>query len=248
MGKTIAVAAHKGGTGKTTTVYYLAQLLQKKGMKVLAVDLDPQANLTKAFSGKKGDDIEDTLPSAIRDGKKTPVLDCFGVSVVPSDITMTYIEDSISEPLGEVLKRKLEEAGEYDITLLDCPPGAGNSIAFNALSVSDYLLIPAEADDFSVDAVDTMMELAGSIPTLKPLGILITKFRRNGGSIYYAFSDLMHQRYGKLVFSVPIWDTVKIKEAIAFNTPVSDYVKKHEYPYGMLCKEVLERLDGELLF
>lgn len=258
MGKIIAVAADKGGTGKTSTVLALSQAFTKKGMKVLAVDLDPQANLTKAFTGKRGNDMEDTLPSALRERKPLPVINCNNVCLVPSDISLSFIEDDLQQPLSVALKNFLASAiKQSDIVFLDCPPGASNRIAYNALSIADYVLIPATADDFSIDAIDSMQELISTIPTVSIAGILITMHKNNGGNIYKAFESLMRERYGELVLDTCIRSTAKMKEKIAFNTPLfiqRSLVKgapKHiddryaciaEYDYLSAADELLKKL------
>jgi len=219
MSTVIAIAADKGGTGKTTTTYALSLVLARSGYNVVAVDLDPQANLTKAFLGKRGNDIENTLTTALRNGTALPFVDSDGVRVVPADIELSLIDEELDIPFGQALRKILSPAiADADFVLIDCPPGASNRYTFCALTIADYLLIPVTAADFCIDAIDNMLAVIKSIPSIKLLGVLLTQHRYNGGNIYHAMEQVMRGRYGNLVFKQTIRHSAKMLEKLAFHS------------------------------
>lgn len=189
----IAVANQKGGVGKTTTAAALSVGLQNLGYKVLAVDVDPQANLTStlgvdektaAASPNLFTVIEglDTMAEAIT---KTSS----GVDLVPSYIGLAHSERSMNMEFGRerILKRLLEPLmGDYDVLVLDSPPSLG-IFAYNVLAMCDTVLSPIQCEPFALDGlallIDTLDDLrdAGLNPNCQLGGAVLTMYdgRRN---------------------------------------------------------------------
>ena len=212
MCKIISIINQKGGVGKTTTCINLAVSLVQKGKKVLAVDLDSQANLTMGMGYANPDEIPVTLDNLLQaeihkrtKGKKTEeivtyenfILSAHGVDFIPSCLDLAELELELMNSIGRetVLKSFLEPfRAEYDYILIDCLPSLG-IFTVNALTASDEIIIPVQAQYFGAKGVDAIMQSVASVqtylnPRLKVLGILITMM--DGRSVF-------QQKVGEIV-------------------------------------------------
>lgn len=150
--KVIAVANQKGGVGKSTTVYNLGAGLAMQSKKVLLLDVDPQGDLTKMLGLRKPNDLPLTLGNAMNDivagvsGGDHPEI-CHhheGFDFVPGNRTLSAVEVGLVNVMSRetVLRQYLDKIKkDYDYVLLDCRPSLG-MLVINALSASDYVLIP----------------------------------------------------------------------------------------------------------
>src|SRR6187200_924638 len=154
MAETIAVLSLKGGTGKTTTVRTLADVLRRVGLSVLTIDLDPQGNLSDYFDvpADASPTVADVLSGdaraseAVHDG------------IIPSTPILAEVERSMSGKMGRelVLRKALKGPRQsYDVILIDCPPALG-LLTVNGLVASDWAIVSAEAQYYAPD-----LELAG---------------------------------------------------------------------------------------
>lgn len=197
--KVIAVANQKGGVGKSTSVYCIGAGLAMGGRKVLLVDVDPQGDLTKMLGQRKPHDLPHTLSEQMnavvqnQSGPEHPEIlhHPEGFDFVPANRSLSAVEVGLVNVMSRetVLKRYLEGIkGNYDYVLLDCRPSLG-MLVINALSASDYVLIPVQADYL---AAEDMTELVGTVqsirqqinPKLKIGGVFLTmandtNFRRD---------------------------------------------------------------------
>ena len=145
--KIIAVANHKGGVGKTSSVATIGAVLALKGKKILLVDLDTQANLTRHFLSNIPARI---IYHAIREQRDLPIYNNIrqNLDIVPSGLDMAGIDLELQMMFNRerVLKTLLDPyANRYDFVLLDCPPALG-LITINALTAANKLLVPMKAD------------------------------------------------------------------------------------------------------
>lgn len=173
------IATQKGGTGKTTTAAVLAQAAAYKGKRVLAIDLDPQANLTyclAADSGKPGSyDLLHGTPSA-----STIQTTAQGIDVIAASADLQTEKSAPGS--ARRLQKALEPIGsKYDLCIIDTPATAGE-LQYNALQAADRLLIPLEADAYNLQSLQQITEAAeqiqGSNPNLKIAGIILTMYDR----------------------------------------------------------------------
>src|SRR5579872_3483323 len=139
MATTIAVLSQKGGTGKTTTVRTLTDAFRIAGLTVLAVDLDPQANLSDYLDvdPEASPTIGDVLSGRAK--ARTAVHD----GIIPANLGLAESELALGGKMGRelALKKALREVkNDYDVVLIDCPPALG-LLTVNALVASDYALI-----------------------------------------------------------------------------------------------------------
>ena len=189
----ISVANQKGGVGKTTTTLNLGTALALKGYNVLLIDLDPQANLS-SYLGFEGDDkptISNLMLTIAQNGKinAEDFESCIRVSeenkvkYIPSDLNLASAEAALMNALSRetVLKRILKDEflTDIDYVIIDCLPSLG-TLLINALTASDKVLIPVQAQKFAYDGLKSLMniceqiketinknlEIAGILPTM----------------------------------------------------------------------------------
>ena len=158
MSLTIVLSNQKGGVGKTTSAYVLSTALKEKGYKVLAVDMDPQGNLSFAM----GADTESATIYDVLKGELKPryaVQKSALVDIIPSNILLSGIELEFTGARREfLLKEALESLkSSYDYILIDSPPALG-VLTVNAFTASDYVLVPMLSDIFSLQGITQLDE------------------------------------------------------------------------------------------
>lgn len=163
MGKVIAIASYKGGSGRTTTAINLGAYLAARGRKTLVVDLDPQANATLGLGVLMAPDALSMLNVLMGDipiGDVVRKTDLFGLEVAPAALSLAVAEDR-SSPLPEnefSLMKALHPIKEnYHYILLDAPPARG-MLATNALIAAEKLVIPVQCEYYAFTAVAQLLE------------------------------------------------------------------------------------------
>jgi chromosome partitioning protein len=171
----IAVLSQKGGTGKTTAVRHLADVFGRAGLTVLAVDLDPQGNLSDYFdvAPEATPTIGDVLVGRAKAG--AAVHD----GIIPANLALAEAEIGLAGKMGRelILRKALKDVdGDYDVILVDCPPSLG-LLTVNALVAADWALLSAEAQYFALQGVEQALEVIelareGLNPDLQWLGVV----------------------------------------------------------------------------
>ena len=235
----IAFGNRKGGVAKTTTVSSLAGYFIKRGFRVLAVDLDTQANLTTTFLK----DIPDDTVTDIFDKKRIPIHHIReNLDLVAADADLVAVERILNRPDDRlILARALAVVKDkYDIILLDCPP-ALSWLTINALSASDKLFVPMDMDKKSVDAVSKMAEACyqSATPT-KIDGIFFTKYEPRL-NVTKKVEAQMRSRYGSTVMETAIRKCSKVPESSLENTDVVTFAPNSN------AAEDYQRLGDEIL-
>lgn len=191
-GTTVAIAMQKGGVGKTTSTVHLTRGAVLAGLRVLAVDLDAQANLTRALAKDPPSRAEVSIADALDPSGNCSLSDVLvpglwdGVDLAPSTgASLVAGQDRVAAmTLGREarLRAILEPVRrDYDLVLLDCPPALGQ-LTVNALVAAQRILVVAEAEQFSLDGLgmlrDTVRGVQGSYnPSLEWAGVLINRWR-----------------------------------------------------------------------
>ncbi|MGH2916929.1 MAG: ParA family protein [Solirubrobacteraceae bacterium] len=176
MPVTISVLSQKGGTGKTTTVRTLTDVFLRGGLSVLAVDLDPQGNLSDYL------DVDPDAAPTIGDvlAGRAGACDAVHNGIIPANLSLAEAELALGGKIGRelTLRKALRDvAGEFDIVLIDCPPALG-LLTVNALVASDRALLSAEAQYFALQGVEQALQVIDLArdtlnPDLELLGILL---------------------------------------------------------------------------
>ena len=176
MAHTIAVLSQKGGTGKTTAVRTLTDVLRRCGLRVLAVDLDPQGNLSDYFDLPT--DVEPTIADVLSGRASTG--EAIHQDIVPANLSLAEAELMLGGKMGRelTLRRALASVeDDYDVILIDCPPSLG-LLTVNGLVAADSVLITAEAQYFALQGVEQAMEVVDLArdslnPRLRVLGVVL---------------------------------------------------------------------------
>jgi chromosome partitioning protein len=246
MAHTIAVLSQKGGTGKTTTVRTLADVLRRSGLRTLTVDLDPQGNLSDYF------DLPPEVAPTIADvlSGRSAAAAAVHEDVIPANLSLAEAELMLGGKMGRelTLRRALADlADDYDIILIDCPPSLG-LLTVNALVACDRALITAEAQYFALQGVEQAMEVVALAreslnPGLALLGVLLNLADMRTVHSREALVSLK-ERFGELVFETVIRSSIAYAESAERARSILDHRPDLGADYVALAGEVLGRLQG----
>src|SRR3954449_10663417 len=250
MADTIAVLSLKGGTGKTTTVRTLADVLRRLGLQVLTIDLDPQGNLSDYF------DVAPDASPGIADvlSGDAKLKDATHDGIVPSTLNLAEVERALSGRMGRelVLRKALKDARKaYDIILIDCPPTLG-LLTVNGLVAADWALISSEAQYFAMQGVNGALEVIEQAreyynSDLEFLGVLmnIADMRTTHSRDAYA---QLSEAFGERLFKTVIRASIAYAETAEKAISILDYRPDLGEDYLKLGAEVLSRIgrDGAI--
>jgi chromosome partitioning protein len=244
MAQTIAVLSQKGGTGKTTTVRTLADVLRRSGVRTLAVDLDPQGNLSDYFDLPT--DVEPTVADVL--SARVGAADAVHDDIIPANLALAEAELMLGGKMGRelTLRRALTElTDDYEIVLIDCPPSLG-LLTVNALVASDWALITAEAQYFALQGVEQAMEVVELArdslnPRLALLGVLLNLADMRTVHSREALESL-RERFGDQVFDTVVRASIAYAESAERARSILDHRPDLGADYVALAAEVLERL------
>jgi chromosome partitioning protein len=245
MAQTIAVLSQKGGTGKTTTVRTLTDVLRRCGVEVLAVDLDPQGNLSDYFDVPA--DAEPTIGDVLIGKAKAreALLD----GILPANLALAEAELVLGGKMGRelTLKRALRDVKRpYDLVLIDCPPALG-LLTVNALVAADHALLSAEAQYFAMQGVEQALEVIelardGLNPDLNWLGVVLNIADMRTVHSREAYAQLK-EHFGDKVFDTTIRSSIAYAESAERAVSILDHRPDLGSDYLQLADELLARLD-----
>ncbi len=247
MARVIAIANQKGGVGKTTTAINLAASLAVAEKKILAIDLDPQGNLTSGFGLEKASGLYDALFSGapLPRPAATP-LDY--LQVIQSDPDLAGLEIALAA--GEDREFRLRAAIQssrplFDFVILDTPPSLG-LLAVNALTAADSVLVPIQCEYFALEGLGAFMGTLERIraalnPRVALEGVLLTMSDDRTNLSQQVSADV-RDHFGDQVFKTSIPRSIRLAEAPGFGKPVLLYDIKSRASecYLGLAREVLD--------
>lgn len=245
MAKVISFANHKGGVGKTASASAIGSILASQGKRVLLVDLDTQANLTRCHIDEFPKRI---VYHALKEKRDLPIVKVGkNLDIVPSGLEMAGIELEISGAIQResILKKLLSPTlPKYDYIILDCPPSLG-LITINALVASDFLFVPMLPDTMSyygLGMIDNICMIVQELnPDIQINGIFFTKYDTRVG-LTSAIEEKVRETYGPRVFQTKIRINTKIGEAPMFHKNILEYEPdgKSVNDYKALIEEMLQ--------
>jgi chromosome partitioning protein len=242
---TIAVLSQKGGTGKTTLTRSLADGLRRSGLETLAIDGDPQGNLSEYFGVAA--EAYPTLGEVLTGRERA--LDAIHNGVIPANLGLAEAELILAGKIGRelTLRNALREPNrQYEVILIDCPPTLG-LLTVNALVAADRAILSTEAEHFSEQGAEQAMEVINLArenlnPDLELLGILlnIADMRTRHAR---ATLETLKGEFGDKVFETVIRRSIVYPESARAGQPIYEYNRRKALDYSRLTVEVLERLD-----
>jgi chromosome partitioning protein len=245
MAITIAVLSQKGGTGKTTTVRTLTDVFRRLDLETLAVDLDPQGNLSDYLDvdPEAAPTIAEVLTGRAR------ATEAIHDGIMPANLGLAEAELVLGGKMGRelTLKRALKDVRRrYDVIFIDCPPALG-LLTVNALVASDYALLSAEAQYFAMQGVEQALEVIdlardGLNPDLEWLGVMLNIADMRTVHSREAYKSLQ-DHFGDKLIDTTIRSSIAYAESAERAVSILDYRPDLGSDYLKVADELLGRLD-----
>ncbi|MCB1159978.1 MAG: ParA family protein [Leptospiraceae bacterium] len=245
----VSITNQKGGEGKTTTSINLADGLARRGKKTILLDIDPQSNASSIYLN--GQEINHSVYDVFKHRLKIKeiLLPSYhkNLSIAPAILQLAEMEtisaNSVEAPY--ILKDSLEGLNSFDFCIIDCPPSL-SIFTINALVASNYVIIPLQAEKFSVDGIVGLQQTIGSIkkrinPKLEILGALITQLKAHT-VLTKTISPILNKYFR--VFNSTISEGVSIGESHLARQSVFNYNSKSRQAkeYEAFTEEFLNEL------
>lgn len=260
--KKIAITNEKGGVGKTMTAVNLSACLAQRGYRVLLIDADPQGYATLNYDVAVSPSLLEVLRGQVACTKAVQTTR-FGVDVLPSDRTLSVIEEDLirqkmnGAPYLNTLEKALEDLPDYDFVIIDCPPQGGRLMDI-VHYYADAIIMPMFAEDYGIHALTLKAEAIADIrrtinPNLKILGGLITintnttpVFRKSNNLYGYNFARKAHSDH--LILAEGYMDVIALQTAGFAGAVASlgtSLTEEQAKLIGRSCKELTICYDSD---
>lgn len=252
MGRIIAIANQKGGVGKTTTAINLSASLAEKGRKVLAIDMDPQGNLSSGL-GLDKNTIEGTIYDMIigeSDVEKVIHKDTIeNLDILPSNVDLSAVEIEMIDVENKefIVKNAMQKVRDnYDYVIIDCPPSL-SLLTVNAMTTADSVLVPIQCEYYALEGLSQLIHTVELVkdrlnPILEIEGVVFTMYdARTNLSLQVVenVKDNLEQNIYKTI----IPRNIRLAEAPSYGTPINEYDPKSSgaESYMRLAEEVISK-------
>lgn len=252
MGRIIAIANQKGGVGKTTTAINLSACLAEKGKKVLAIDMDPQGNMTSGLGVDK-DSVEKTVYDLIIGEAQIEEIICKEVlenlEVLPTNIDLSAAEIELIgiENKEYIIKNEVEKVKEnYDFIIIDCPPSL-SMLTINAMTTADSVLVPIQCEYYALEGLSQLIHTIELVKerlnsNLEIEGVVFTMYdARTNLSLQVV--ENVKDNLNQNIYKTIIPRNIRLAEAPSYGMPINQYDPKSSgaESYRLLADEVIEK-------
>ncbi|MGF6366763.1 chromosome partitioning protein [Aequitasia blattaphilus] len=252
MGKVMAIANQKGGVGKTTTAINLASCLAERGKKVLALDMDPQGNMSSGLGIDKNN-IEYTMYDLIvgeSNLENTLIKEALDyLDVLPSNVNLSAAEVELigMEDKEFIVKEIIKEIrDDYDYIIIDCPPSL-SMLTVNAMTTADSVIIPIQCEYYALEGLSQLMQTVELVtnrlnPDLKIEGILFTMYDSRT-NLSMQVVENVKENIEQPIYETIIPRNIRLAEAPSYGLPINLYDEKSAgaLSYTKLAEEVIGR-------
>ena len=256
MGRIIAIANQKGGVGKTTTAINLSASLASLGKKVLALDLDPQGNMTSGLGVDKNQ-VENSVYDLIIG--QTGIEECIckevieNLDVLPSNINLSAAEIELIgvENKEYIIRNEMGKVKErYDFVIIDCPP-ALSMLTINAMTTADSVLVPIQCEYYALEGLSQLIHTINLVqerlnPALVIEGVVFTMYdARTNLSLQVV--ENVKDNLDQTIYKTIIPRNIRLAEAPSYGMPINLYDPKSTgaESYLLLAEEVIHKGEEE---
>ena len=256
MGRIIAIANQKGGVGKTTTAINLSASLASLGKKVLALDLDPQGNMTSGLGVDK-DQVENSVYDLIIG--QTGIEECIckevieNLDVLPSNINLSAAEIELIgvENKEYIIRNEMGKVKErYDFVIIDCPP-ALSMLTINAMTTADSVHVPIQCEYYALEGLSQLIHTINLVqerlnPALVIEGVVFTMYdARTNLSLQVV--ENVKDNLDQTIYKTIIPRNIRLAEAPSYGMPINLYDPKSTgaESYLLLAEEVIHKGEEE---